>query len=163
MKKVLITLMILCMCIFTFVSCNEKNEVETPENNAETNVAVETLEENEESQSEAEHYNRISIFIDHEIMNTAEYPNTGEMTAFELLKKICDDEGIELSHLDGYVNGIDGYSNTAEKGWVYYFNGEMPNVGPADYIITILSNLNISNIRRRFPKNDLKKGMTNEA
>ena len=135
MKKVLITMMILCMSIFAFAACNEKSEVEVPENDAEANVTVETLEDNAAAEPQADHYNVISIFIDHNIKNTAKYPNTAEITAFDLLKKICDDEGIELSHLDGYVNGIDGYSNTADKGWVYYFNGEMPDVGPADYTI----------------------------
>lgn len=131
MKKVLITVMILCMAAFVFVACNDKAEVEVPENGAEENIAVETLEEN----VEAANHNRISIFIGENIKNTAKYPNTEEITAFELLKKLCDDEGIELSHLDGYVNGIDGYNNTADEGWVYYFNGEMPNVAASDYTI----------------------------
>lgn len=131
MKKLLMTMMILCVCVFAFAACNEKNEIEAPVNEADKNVTVANLEENAESN----HYNTISIFIDHEIKYTAKYPNMGETTAFELLKMLCDNEEIELSHLDGYVNGIDGYSNTADKGWVYYFNGEMPDVGPDNYTI----------------------------
>ena len=126
MKKLLVTLMILCVSAFALTACNDKTESEANKSEEEENVAVETLEEN----AEAEHYNRVSIFIGNEIMNTAKYPNMGEITVFELLKKLCDDEEIELSHLDGYVNGIAGYSNTGDEGWVYYFNGEMPDVGP---------------------------------
>lgn len=81
------------------------------------------------------HYNTINIIEDGELKYTAKYENDAEITAFELLEKICADQNIEYGHLDGYVNSVDGLDNAADRGWLYYFNGEMPDVGASDYTI----------------------------
>lgn len=87
-------------------------------------------------QNETLHYNTVNIIIDGQVKYTAKYENDAQTTALNLLKKICDEFSIDYSHLDGYINAVDGYSNTAQKGWLYFFNGEMPDVGASDYTIT---------------------------
>ncbi len=87
-------------------------------------------------QNDALHYNTVNITIDRELKYTAKYENNAQTTALDLLEKICNEFSIDFSHLDGYINSVDGYNNTAQKGWMYFFNGEMPDVGASDYIIT---------------------------
>lgn len=136
MKRILLLATMAIFAAFTLISCTS-NDVD--EGNGDISQNVDDTAQNVQSENEKEvaelYYNTINIIEDGELKYSAQYENTAEITAFELLCKICDDQNIEYGHLDGYVNSIDGLDNAADRGWLYYFNGEMPDVGAADYTI----------------------------
>lgn len=63
-----------------------------------------------------------------------------EETAFDVLKRICDENNIKLDY-DGqwkFVTGINGLSqldDAPNSGWLYKVNGISPNVGAGDYVL----------------------------
>ena len=140
MKKILFLLLTAVFVVFSLISCNNNDlpeqadpkvqqpEVSTSKNNQPADNGVQP--------EQGDYYNTINIVIDGEAKYTAKYPNTVEITVFELLKKICEDQNINYQHLEGYVNSIADYNNTATEGWIYYFNGEMPDVGASDCVIS---------------------------
>lgn len=124
MKKSIIFAIITLMSVVLLVSCGDNTDASIAPSLEERNI------------SDSAQYNTINIIVNGELIHTAKYENNTEITAFDLLKRICEEQGIEYSHLDGYVNSVSGYANTAESGWLYFFNNEMPDVGASDFKIT---------------------------
>ncbi len=108
MKKTLLSALMLVVVAVMFVGCKSDSDVK---------------------------YNTVNIIVNGEVRYTEKYENNSEITVFALLEKLCEDKKIEIKHLDGYVNSIDGLDNNAESGWLYYLNGEMPSVGANDCTI----------------------------
>lgn len=48
----------------------------------------------------------------------------------DILKEYCD-----VEESDGFVESIDGISQGGEHYWMYYVDGEMANVGAADFVL----------------------------
>ena len=121
MKKLLFFTLITLMTIFSLFSCVDSGKKPT---------------DNDKNTSGTAHYNTINIIVNGEVLHTAKYENNAQTTPFDLLVRICQDKKIEYAHLDGYVNSVSGYNNTADRGWLYFFNNQMPDVGASDYKIT---------------------------
>lgn len=136
MKKILLLITIAIFAAVTLISCTS-NDVGEENGDMRQNAddTVQDVQGEKEKESSELCYNTINIIEDGELKYSAKYENTEEITVFELLCKICADQNIEYGHLDGYVNSVDGLDNAADRGWLYYFNGEMPDVGAADYTI----------------------------
>ncbi|MBQ9940930.1 MAG: DUF4430 domain-containing protein [Clostridia bacterium] len=127
MDKILVFISV-CLLAFVMVSCRS----DISENTNTYNYDNGEIKSGDMEQTE---YNTVNIYIGSELKYTKKYPNTSSVTVFDLIDTFCREQDIQLSHLDGYINGIDGVLNSADRGWFYYFNGNMPEASAADYTI----------------------------
>ncbi|MBE6687913.1 MAG: DUF4430 domain-containing protein [Ruminococcaceae bacterium] len=130
MKKFLFLVIFILLTMLFLASCSnaENTSIENGDITSEVGTSGAVFDPNAK-------FNTISIIVDGEVKYSGKYENNESITAFELLKKFCEDNALEYAHLDGYVNSIAGYNNSAERGWLYFFNGEMPTAPASDYNI----------------------------
>lgn len=108
MKKLMSILMVLSMVLVLFTACGEKQTIK-----AEVKIisAEETL-------------------LETEVEVSGENP-----TVKDALLAACQQEKMAYTNKDGLFDNFGGIASTTEDGWLFYFNGELPDKGVSDVLL----------------------------
>lgn len=80
---------------------------------------------------------KATLVLDFGIGAATTYEKIAAKTAFELLEKVAEENGITMDvkkyDFGMLVNSIDGRENTKDLAWIYYVNGKSADVGADSY------------------------------
>ena len=105
MKKVLMLIIALLMTAMLFTACGEKDSIKA----------------------------QVRIISAEETLLDTEVEVSGEnLMVKDALLKACQDNKMAYTNKDGLFDNSNGIASTLEDGWLFYFNGELPDKGVYD-------------------------------
>lgn len=105
MKKVLMLIIALLMTVMLFTACGEKDSIKA----------------------------QVRIISAEETLLDTEVEVSGEnLMVKDALLKACQDNKMAYTNKDGLFDNFNGIASTLEDGWLFYFNGELPDKGVYD-------------------------------
>ena len=105
MKKVFMLIIALLMTVMLFTACGEKDSIKA----------------------------QVRIISAEETLLDTEVEVSGEnLMVKDALLKACQDNKMAYTNKDGLFDNFNGIASTLEDGWLFYFNGELPDKGVYD-------------------------------
>lgn len=100
-----------CMMLISLTACA------APESAKETAASVKII-------------NGTEILLDETVAVKKDAP-----TAQDALVQACQSKKLAYQNKNGLFDGFGGVESTQEDGWLFYFNGELPEKGVADVLL----------------------------
>lgn len=110
--------LVLCMAVVfsmaaLFTGCNVKQPGETAEGGIAVKVKITDAEQ--------------TVLLEEETRVQEDEANAGQA-----VKNACQSKGFAYQEKDGLYDGFGGVESTKTDGWLFYLNGEQPEVGAND-------------------------------